>query len=391
MGDRVLVVNTGSSSIKYQLFDTDGPRSLARGLVEHVGEDRGPADHEAAFADVAAALEAVGPLHEVRVVGHRVVHGGEAFVQPTVLDDAVIEQIERLAALAPLHNPANVTGIRAAMALLPGVPHVAVFDTAFHRTLGPDAFLYALPYELYTKHHIRRYGFHGTSHEYVGRRAAEHLGIDFAVANLVTLHLGNGASACAIRGGRSVDTSMGFGPLEGLVMGTRSGDVDATVVFHLVASGWSLDAVELLLNRSSGLKGLCGDNDMREVHRRIAEGDDRARQALDAFVHRLRKYVGGYVALLGRVDALVFTAGIGEHDPVVRARTCAGLDVLGIELDAARNEAAVAGVRAVHADGSRVAVLVVPTDEELAIAQQAYAVACSGVPSPVRSPAGGDG
>ncbi len=372
MGDRVLVVNTGSSSIKYQLFDMDRPLALVAGIVEHVGEVGGPPDHAVAFAEVAAALEAVGSLGEVRVVGHRVVHGGEAFVQPTVIDAAVVEQIHRLSALAPLHNPANVTGIVAAMALLPDVPHVAVFDTAFHRTLPPEAFLYAVPYDLYTRHGIRRYGFHGTSHEFVARRAAAHLGLADA-ANLVTLHLGNGASACAIRDGRSVDTSMGFGPLEGLVMGTRSGDVDATIVFHLLAEGWSVPEVETMLNRASGMKGLCGDNDLREVHRRIADGDDRARQALDVLVHRLRKYIGAYMALLGRTDALVFTGGIGEHDAVVRARACEGLERFGIALDHGRNEAPGDGLRAVHAEESEVAVLVVPTNEELAIAEQAYA------------------
>jgi acetate kinase len=380
MGEQVLVVNTGSSSLKYELFDMDGPRSVLRGIVERIGEPGSPiADHATAFRFVAQALADGGRAFDgLRAIGHRVVHGGETFVHPTRIDGSVIDEIRRLIPLAPLHNPANLVGIEAAMELFPGVPHVAVFDTAFHRTLPPAAYLYALPYERYTDDGIRRYGFHGTSHEYVARQAAVFLGREFEATNTITLHLGNGASATAVQAGRSVETSMGLGPLEGLVMGTRSGDVDATIVFHLARAGWSLADVEAMLNSASGLKGLCGHNDMREVIRLAEQGDRQAQVALDVTVHRLRKYVGAYYAVLGRVDALVFTAGIGENNALVRRRTCAGLERLGIVLDDAANEAPGRDTRAIHASSSDVAVLVVPTDEERAIAEQTYAVALEG-------------
>ena len=362
---RVLVLNSGSSSIKFELVGPDGAR--VSGLVERIGEPGGVADHAEGMAQVLSSLD----LDGVAVVGHRVVHGGEEFQQPTVVDEAVLARIRELSALAPLHNPANLLGIEAARAALPGVPHVAVFDTAFHVTLPAHAYRYALPDELYRRHGVRRYGFHGTSHGYVARQAAAVLGRPLESLRMVTLHLGNGASATAVDGGHSVDTSMGFGPLEGLVMGTRSGDVDTTIVLHLVRGlGLSLDEVEDLLNRHSGLRGLCGDNDMRAVVARAAAGDEAARLALDVTTYRLRKYVGAYAAALGGLDAVVFTAGIGEHSPVVRAMALEGLGFLGIELDPARNEA---NASVISTDASAVAVLVIPTDEEREIARQALA------------------
>jgi acetate kinase len=309
------------------------------------------------------------------VVGHRVVHGGDRFARPTLVDDAVLDRIRALVPLAPLHNPANIAGIEAAWARYPDTPQVAVFDTAFHQTMPPRAWRYALPRELAERLHIRRYGFHGTSHAHVARRAAEHLGRPLAELDLVTLHLGNGCSAAAVAGGRSVDTSMGLTPLGGLVMGTRSGDLDPGVVAHLHREGGlDLDAIDTLLNRQSGLKGLAGANDLREVHAKADAGDAHAAEALEVFCYRVRCTVGAYVAALGGLDALVFTAGIGENDADVRARVCGGLGAFGVRLDERRNAARSREARTVSADGSAVAVLVVPTNEELEIAEQALAV-----------------
>lgn len=376
---RVLVVNSGSSSVKYQLVELARHEVLAQGLVERIGEEGGPADHEIGLAGVVAGLRDLLAEEPLAAVGHRVVHGGERFRAPALVDDDVVEAIRALAPLAPLHNPANLLGIEVARRVVPGVPHVAVFDTAFHVTLPRSAYLYALPYDLYEQHGVRRYGFHGTSHAYVAAQAAELLGRPLTELDLVTLHLGNGASACAVSKGRSVDTSMGFGPLEGLVMGTRSGDIDGTVTFFLARRlGLSLEQVETILNRESGLKGLAGVSDQREVDRLAALGDDRAQIALEVATYRIKKYVGAYLAALGRLDAVVFTAGIGENDPLVRAMALAGLEGLGIEVDPARNEAPGREARAIHAAGSSVAVLVVPTDEERAIAEQAFACVTAG-------------
>jgi acetate kinase len=395
---QVLVLNSGSSSIKYRLFDAD-LQVLATGLLERIGEPAGFAthqltvdgdvrevvddapipDHEVGFARLVAVLEDAGVGTDIGAIGHRVVHGGDEFTAPTVIDDAVMERIRSQVPLAPLHNPANLTGIEVAERLRPELPQVAVFDTAFHQTLAPHVYRYALPEELYRDHGVRRYGFHGTSHAYVARRAAGHLGRPLEDLKLITLHLGNGASATAIDGGRSVETSMGLTPLEGLVMGTRSGDLDPGVIFHLVRQGgWSADEVDTLLNRRSGLKGLCGDNDLRTVAERAAAGHDDARLALDVYVHRIRKYVGAYTAVLGGLDALIFTAGVGENADVVRAEVCRDLGVLGIELDPDRNvgaraSVAPAGVAELHAASSPVAVLAVATDEEREIAESTLA------------------
>ncbi|HEU5085193.1 MAG TPA: acetate kinase [Acidimicrobiales bacterium] len=389
MSHTVLVLNSGSSSIKYQLVDPDDGTRLADGIVERIGEGDSVLSHEAGgttttrhapLADhreaLAAAIELfreLGPDLDaagIVAVGHRVVMGGQRFDGPALIDEEVRATIERLSPLAPLHNPPNLAGIDVARELFPDVPHVAVFDTAFFHDLPPAAATYAIDRDVAAAHGIRRYGFHGTSHRYVSARAAELLGRDLAELRQVVLHLGNGASASALVGGRPVDTSMGLTPLEGLVMGTRSGDIDPAVVFHLHrTAGLGIDEIDQLLNRRSGMKGLAGHNDLREVHRLIAEGDPDARLALDVYVHRLRKYVGAYAAVMGGIDALSFTAGVGEHDTVVRAETCAGLRFLGIEVDAVRDGAHAGEARVISPDGAPVAVLVVPTDEELAIAQ----------------------
>jgi acetate kinase len=375
---RVLVLNSGSSSVKYQLVDmADGTRP-AVGLVERIGEPGAAADHAEALRQVAADLDAKGlglDSPQLAAVGHRVVHGGTRFTEPTLITDEVIEEIEKLVPLAPLHNPANITGIRVARALRPDLPQVAVFDTAFHSTMPEAAYRYAIDRQTADAHQIRRYGFHGTSHAYVSRATAALLGKDPADTNVIVLHLGNGASASAVSGGVCLDTSMGLTPLEGLVMGTRSGDLDPAVLLHLQRSaGMGPDEVDDLLNRRSGLLGLCGDNDMREIGRRMAEGDERARLAFDIYIHRLRKYVGAYTAVLGRVDAIAFTAGVGENSAAVREAALRGLDRIGIEVDAVRNAVRGSAARLISAESSRVAVAVVPTDEELEIAREAYSM-----------------
>ncbi|WP_338686726.1 acetate kinase [Streptomyces acidiscabies] len=401
---RVLVLNSGSSSVKYQLLDmADGSR-LATGLVERIGEETsrlkhtdlttdvtrertGPIpDHGAALKSVAEELAADGlglDSPELAAIGHRVVHGGQTFTKPTVIDDAVLAEIERLIPVAPLHNPANLTGIRTAQALRPDLPQVAVFDTAFHTTMPESAARYAIDVATADEYRIRRYGFHGTSHAYVSRATAELLGKTPEEVNVIVLHLGNGASASAVRGGRCVDTSMGLTPLEGLVMGTRSGDLDPAVIFHLArVGGMSTDDIDTLLNKRSGLVGLCGDNDMREIRRRVDEGDKAAELAFEIYVHRLRKYIGAYYAVLGKVDAVAFTAGVGENAAEVRAAALAGLEGLGLAVDPARNAVRSGAARLISPAGARVAVAVVPTDEELEIASQTYALVGAGPRNP---------
>ncbi|MFC8830188.1 acetate kinase [Streptomyces sp. NPDC057137] len=392
---RVLVLNSGSSSVKYQLLDMRDGSRLAAGLVERIGESASrlvhtPSGGEARerterVTDHGEALQAVaGELArdgvgldspELAAIGHRVVHGGPEFSAPTVIDDAVLAEIERLVPLAPLHNPANITGIRTARALRPDLPQVAVFDTAFHTTMPESAARYAIDVGTADAHRIRRYGFHGTSHAYVSRRAAELLGRAPEELNLIVLHLGNGASASAVAGGRCVDTSMGLTPLEGLVMGTRSGDIDPAVVFHLErVAGMGTDEIDELLNKKSGLTGLCGDNDMREIRRRVDAGDAAATLAFDIYIHRLKKYIGAYYAVLGRVDAVVFTAGVGENAAPVRAAAIAGLGELGLVVDAELNAVRSGEPRLVSPEHARVAVAVVPTDEEMEIARQTFAL-----------------
>ncbi|MET7373674.1 acetate/propionate family kinase [Micromonospora arida] len=361
---QVLVLNCGSSSVKWRRYD--GDRSLDHGTVERIGEPGGgPADHTEAVRQILDGLDLTG----LAAVGHRVVHGGRTFSAPVLVDDAVLAAIKDLVPLAPLHNPANLAGIEVARAALPDVPQVAVFDTAFHHTLPEAAATYAIDRDTAERYDIRRYGFHGTSHAYVSRRTAELLGRPYEQVNTITLHLGNGASACAVANGRSVATSMGMSPLQGLVMGTRSGDVDPTVIFHLRREGGlSVDDIDDLLNHRSGLLGLTGVNDMREVLERRAAGDRAAALAFDVYCRRITGYVGAYYALLGRVDAITFTAGVGEHAAPVRAAALTGLGRLGITVDDARNDGE--GDRLISPDGAEVSVCVIRTDEEREIARQ---------------------
>lgn len=368
---RVLVLNCGSSSVKYRLYDGDEIRD--KGTVERIGEPGGgPADHETAVRDILGRLDLAGLV----AVGHRVVHGGRRFTEPVLIDDAVLAAIRDLVPLAPLHNPANLAGIEVARAALPDVPQVGVFDTAFHHTMPEAAEVYAIDRDTAQRYGIRRYGFHGTSHAYVSRRTAELLDRPYHELNTITLHLGNGASACAVAGGRSVATSMGMSPLQGLVMGTRSGDLDPAVIFHLRREGgFSVDEIDDLLNHRSGLLGLTGANDMREVLQRRAAGDPAAALAFDVYCRRITGYVGAYYALLGRVDAITFTAGVGEHAAPVRTAALAGLDRLGIVVDPERN--AGNGDRVISPAGAEVAVCVIGTDEEREIARTARELAAT--------------
>ncbi|MEU7677651.1 acetate kinase [Micromonospora taraxaci] len=361
---QVLVLNCGSSSVKWRRYD--GDRALDHGTVERVGEPGGgPADHATAVRQILDGLDLSG----LAAVGHRVVHGGRKFSAPVLVDDAVLAAIRDLVPLAPLHNPANLAGIEVARAALPDVPQVAVFDTAFHHTLPEAVATYAIDRDVAERYDIRRYGFHGTSHAYVSRRTAELLGRPYDELNTITLHLGNGASACAVSNGRSVATSMGMSPLQGLVMGTRSGDLDPTVIFHLRREGGlSVDEIDEMLNHRSGLLGLTGVNDMREVLQRRAAGDPAATLAFDVYCRRITGYVGAYYALLGRVDAIAFTAGVGEHAAPVRAAALAGLERLGISVDDTRNDGE--GDRVISPDGAEVSVCVIRTDEEREIARQ---------------------
>ena len=393
----ILVINTGSSSIKYKLFEVDRRRLMASGLAEKIGEPAGILTHKYVTADgeekkhvdksrivdhhqglqriVDLLLDpqqgVIGDRSVIKAVGHRVVHGGDSFHEPTLINDRVIADIEACIPLAPLHNPANLMGIQVARKIFPGAAQAAVFDTAFHQSLPLEAYLYAIPLELCEKYKIRRYGFHGTSHAFVAEEAAAFLKRPLADLNLITLHLGNGASMAAIRGGRSVDTTMGLTPLSGLVMGTRSGDVDPSILLFLARSAsMSSQSLDDLLNKKSGLQGLCGVNDMREVIQKMDAGDRRAETAMGVYTYRIRQYIGAYMASLGGVDALVFTAGIGENAPPVREGCCRGLQALGIEIDAQKNIEHVDGIREISTADSRVKVLVVPTNEELRIAQE---------------------
>lgn len=389
-----LVVNSGSSSLKYQLLDVANSRVLGNGHVERIGSDRAVCrhevadrhfveelpilDHSTAFAVMMQAFHEHGPdidHHAPVVVGHRVVHGGRQFPDPVVVTERVEREIEDLIPLAPLHNPANLAGIRAARAVFSKVPHVAVFDTAFHTTMSDASSLYAIERHTAERYQVRKYGAHGTSHKYVSARTAELLGRPLGDLRIIVLHIGNGASACAVRGGRSVETSMGLTPLEGLVMGSRSGDIDPAVIFHLHRqAGMGIDELDVFLNRKSGLLGLSGSNDMRDVTLRAAEGDEVARTALEVYVHRIRHYVGAYLVQLGGADAIVFTAGVGENSALIREESLAGLEWLGLDLDLDRNRSGERGERRISTDASAIEVLVVPTNEELEIARQAFEV-----------------
>ena len=387
----ILVINAGSSSLKYQLLNPETQQVLAKGLCERIGIDGKftykPEGKEAVKeADVAmpthneaikAVLDAlvdpgngvIGSMKEIDAVGHRVVHGGEKFARSVLITDEVMAAIEECNPLAPLHNPANIIGIRACQALMPGTPMVAVFDTAFHQTMPPAAYMYALPYEYYEKDKVRRYGFHGTSHKYVTQRAAAMLGKPLEELKLISCHLGNGSSIAAVDGGKCVDTSMGFTPLAGLPMGTRCGDIDAGILQYLMNKyGMDIDKMLNVLNKKSGVEGLsCVSSDFRDLENAAAEGNEKAELAQKKFAYEVRKYVGAYAAAMGGVDAVIFTAGVGENDKAIRAMVCQGLDFMGLKLDGAAND--VRGKETViSAADSKVKVLLIPTNEELMIA-----------------------
>ncbi|AGF73500.1 acetate kinase [Corynebacterium halotolerans] len=392
-----LVLNSGSSSIKFQLLDPNAGANdepLVSGLVERIGEATGaialtvrgekitsevPIPDHSAGLEMAFALMAehgVGPSDvEITAVGHRVVHGGKVFSAPELISDQVVEMIRDLIPLAPLHNPANIDGIEVARQILPDIPHVAVFDTGFFHDMPPAAALYAINAETAAEHGLRRYGFHGTSHEFVSQQVPDLLGKSADEVNQITLHLGNGASASAIRGGHAIDTSMGLTPLAGLVMGTRCGDIDPGIIFHLYRQGLSIDSIDNLLNRQSGVKGLSGVNDFRALREMIEDGDTDAWSAYNIYIHQLRRFIGSYMISLGRVDAITFTAGVGENASFVREDALAGLDMYGIEIDPGRNGLPNDGPREISTDNSRIKVFVVPTNEELAIAQKATQLA----------------
>ena len=394
---KVLVINAGSSSIKYQLYQMPESKALAKGLVERIGEKSSRLIHQAGERTdtirakivnheegmhlilqtlAGSADDALGDISEISAVGHRVVHGGEEFTGSVLIDDRVLSSIEKFADLAPMHNPLNLICIRAAQHNLPGVPQVACFDTAFHATIPQVAYLYALPYELYERFRIRRYGFHGTSHRYVARRAAQLMGVDKYDPNLITAHLGNGCSITAVKNGRSIDTSMGLTPLEGLVMGSRAGDFDAAILFYLVEKGYDVKTLKEMCNKKSGLLGISGkSNDMRSLTELAEAGDERAALAVDVFCYRVKKYIGAYAAVLDRLDAIIFTGGIGENAHNIRKRVCAGMTTIGIELDAERNAAAVGVESLISSDSSRVRAYVIPTNEEAAIAADTYEIA----------------
>jgi len=389
---KILVINCGSSSIKYQLLDMEREQVLAEGLLEKIGEPGALLSHrvgkEVIKEEVTAhdhreglrlvidhLLEKSGgvikDLSEISAVGHRVVHGGDAFIESTLIDEKVMQTIRKFAALAPLHNPPNLAGIEAAMDLLPDAPQVAVFDTSFHQTMPREAYIYALPYEFYEKYGVRRYGFHGTSHRYVALRAAQIMGRNLESLKIITCHLGNGCSITAVDRGKSVDTSMGFTPLEGLPMGTRCGDIDPSIIFF-VAEKARLDLTEIneILNRKSGLLGISGvSNDVREVKSEAERGNNRAQLALRILAYKVRKYIGAYAAVLGGVDAIVFTAGIGENAEYIRSEACRGLEFLGVRLDVSKNRDPAKWQGMISSDDSKVKVLVVPTREELMIAR----------------------
>ncbi len=393
---KVLVINAGSSSIKYHLYRMPESEVLVKGLVERIGESSSQLrqwsdgktvtipvqadDHEQGMRLILQTLAGkengfLRDISEIGAVGHRVVHGGEEFTGSVLIDEKVPASIEKFADLAPLHNPANLIGIRAAQHNLPGVGQVACFDTAFHSTIARTAYLYALPYELYEEFGIRRYGFHGTSHRYVARRAARLMGLGKYDANLIVAHLGNGCSITAVRNGRSVDTSMGFTPLEGLVMGTRSGDFDPAIVFYLAEKGYDTEQFNEICNKKSGLLGISGkSNDMRRLTELAEGGDERAALAVDIFCYRVKKYIGAYAAVLGRLDAVVFTGGIGENAVPVRRKICQDLTQIGIKMDIERNTSTIGVEGIVSSDDSRVKVYVVPTNEEAAIAEDTYEI-----------------
>ena len=384
---RILVLNSGSSSIKFQLFAMDTKTSLASGLIEQIGSSSSRAvlkangetyeikrfikDHHdglEAMNELFVTSHTLHDLSELDGIGHRIVHGGESFFSSMIVDESVIKKIEEISPLAPLHNPGHLAGIKNAMKESKNVPHVVVFDTVFHQSMPEYAYRYALPYDVCKTHHIRKYGFHGTSHRYVCKQAAKMLGIEFDKFNAISLHLGNGASACAVQNGKSIDTSMGLSPLEGLIMGTRSGDMDPAVVIYLLNIGvlkWN--EIDNFLNKKSGLFGICGSSDMRDVVAKMQD-DERAKLAFEMFCYRVKKYIGSYYAILGRVDALIFTGGIGENAPNTRQKICDELKHLGIHINHDLNFQDMRGERCIDGDDAMIKTLIIPTNEELEIA-----------------------
>lgn len=391
----ILVINSGSSSVKYKLFDVKDEKELARGMVERIGLKKSELihttlsgkeakilkeirDHESAIRLALSFLVdkehgVINDISEIRAVGHRVVHGGEKFSDSVVITGQVIKVIRSYFKLAPLHNPPNLLGIKVAQKLLPGIKHVAVFDTAFHQTIPPSAYLYGLPYGLYEKDRIRRYGFHGTSHKYAALRTAEILRKPVNKLKLITAHLGNGCSITAVKNGRSINTSMGYTPLEGLLMGTRSGDIDPAIALYLSEEkGLSAKAIDDILNKKSGLLGISGiSSDMRDVYKGVIRGNKRARLAFQVFVDRIQKYIGSYIVAMDGVDAIVFTAGIGENHPPTRRAVCEKLSFLGIGIDPEKNTSR-AKEKIITTASSKIKVLVVPANEELMIARETY-------------------
>lgn len=392
---KILVLNSGSSSVKFQIFDMEKNLSIVSGLIEQIGEenskikldiiDKNSVEKVTKIDDHIQGLEAVtsllvqygviNSLDELDGIGHRVVHGGEYFKEAALVDGSVEKKIKELIPLAPLHNPANLDGILVSKQLSPHVPNVAVFDTSFHQSIPSHAYMYALPYELYAKEGVRKYGFHGTSHHFVAKEAAKMLGKDIEDLNAITLHLGNGGSTTAICKGKSIDTSMGLTPLEGLIMGTRSGDLDPAIMFYLSRKcEYDINELDKLLNKSSGLKGICGANDMREIHAMAESGDKKAKLAVEMFVYRIKKYIGSYSAILGDVDCIVFTGGIGENDDIVRRKSCENLENIGIELNLEENTIRRKTSREISSKNSKVKVFVIPTNEELEIATQTKSI-----------------
>jgi acetate kinase len=391
---KVLVINAGSSSVKYHVYEMPRAEVIAMGYVEKIGQQTSELSHSyqgqthtraVKVEDVAGAMEIildtledreVGVLRElsqIEAVGHRVVHGGEEFTGSVVIDGKVIASIEKFADLAPLHNPPNLAGIMAAQRHLPHAKQVACFDTAFHATIPKVAYMYALPYELYEKYGIRRYGFHGISHRYVARRAAALMGRGKYEINAITCHLGNGCSVTAVKNGRSIDTSMGLTPLEGVPMGTRCGDLDPAILFYLAEKGYGVETLNTLCNKQSGLLGLSGiSNDVRTLEAHVSEGDARAKLAIDVFCYRIKKYIGAYVAVLDTVDAVVFTGGIGEHAAFLRQEICEAVTQIGLELDYEANKAAIEVEAEINTKDSKVKVFVIPTNEQVAIAKDTY-------------------
>ncbi|WP_457553381.1 acetate/propionate family kinase [Desulfobacula sp.] len=392
---KILVINAGSSSLKYKLFNMDNARVMAGGIIERIGEPQGILTHHIYTKDckkkivqkqeiknhkrgmhLAANLiidsknGVIDDINQIDAIGHRVVQGGEAFASAILIDEKVKQAIKDNNTLAPLHNPPNLAGIKVAEELFPHIPNIGVFDTQFHRTMSSKAFLYALPHEFYTKFKVRKYGFHGTSHKYVSRKAATLMEKNINKTNLITLHLGNGCSICAVEKGKCKDTSMGMTPLAGIMMGTRSGDIDPAIIGYLLEqTRMTIKELNTVLNKKSGLKGICGLNDMRDIHKASAKGNEKATLAIDMFCFQVKKYIGAYAAVLGHVDALVFTAGIGENDDMIRLKICENLSFLGIKIDPEKNRQKTSKPFYLHSQDSRVQVWVVPTNEELQIAR----------------------